>query len=223
MALPCSGQLSIQDIYDEATVNGGYTGGKSLSELAAFPRWYPSIGTAPYSVSDFYCKSAYGDFRCIMPVDATLEAANDSALAPSGAVGFFAVMMRLYYTDGTTDDLYPAAYDNSDQIVSTLRITSAASNGYFLFRKTTLTKTIDYMRLYRVQFDTPFFTMGNSSMETFDDTGGYTIEESTYGFVVSTGDGWGTHYKQDGTVNFTGGPSSVLLTILLSLDNIYDP
>lgn len=56
MALPASGQLSINDIYTEAS-KGGYSGNKSLSGLSNFPHWEglgAGLDDAPYAISEFY-------------------------------------------------------------------------------------------------------------------------------------------------------------------------
>lgn len=55
MALPSSGTLTLQQIYDEA-VAGGYSGAKSLSALSLWDRWYPELDTPlpPHQISKFY-------------------------------------------------------------------------------------------------------------------------------------------------------------------------
>jgi len=56
MALPVSGTITLQQIYDEA-VNGGYVGAKSLKDLSLWTGWdspSPSLGTAPYAMTEFY-------------------------------------------------------------------------------------------------------------------------------------------------------------------------
>lgn len=59
MALPSSGILTIDDIYQEAVTVGSYTGGKFLEELRDWGKWSPAVpASGNVFISDFYGVSA---------------------------------------------------------------------------------------------------------------------------------------------------------------------
>lgn len=54
MALPSSGNIDLDQIYDEA-VSGGYSGGKDLASLATWPGWSSGPnGSLPHEMTEFY-------------------------------------------------------------------------------------------------------------------------------------------------------------------------
>ena len=192
MALNSSGNLSLNNIYDEAFLFGNYSGSRSLNALLAHYRWV-GLGASPNSIRDFlgaYCCSEGG-------IDITVNIIDVGVPGPNH---------QPYYSGGITVTLTVEFYNSSNEILGTLSKSQAiAFSGQHIIINPTLLNVNDGMISYvRI-------TMTSIRL---DDFGGFT---GASGFNLSSSNPSITEGVKTGNLSISGGvQSSFNLTGTLS-------
>ena len=229
--IPCTGDLSLKDdVYTEASA-AGYTGATGLKDLHAWPNWFPALPSGDAKLSNFRCRQAYGDFACYLTVSLNVTSGyGGGRSATQEDLVAAETSLALRYTDGSEDVITAEGiWDASNEYYGTTKSFYSFGNlgtfGRLLFKKQTLTKTIDWVELRTLDTDQQGDNQVEGTIQFFKNeppASSYTVS-STIQNIIPTDPTYvlATDATQDNPTQISGTGTVLSLTGFMSLTRLY--